>query len=129
MTADLRTLLRWSAQRHSEPAAVILDSRTLQSTRGSGHARTPARIEYDSSRRAGPKHHKPATQADDHLFPSKRRISPRKLQVPDCTLISDSLEVVPVVGLERLSDFSRPTLFASRSQSDSSIDLQASKTP
>ena len=36
MTADLRTLLRWSAQRHGEPTAVILDSRTLQSTPESG---------------------------------------------------------------------------------------------
>jgi len=36
MTADLRTLLRWSALRHGEPTAVILDSRTLQSTPESG---------------------------------------------------------------------------------------------
>ncbi len=36
MTADLRTLLRWSAQRHGEPTAVILDNRTLQSTPESG---------------------------------------------------------------------------------------------
>ncbi len=36
MTADLRTLLRWAEQRHGEPTAVILDSRTLQSTPESG---------------------------------------------------------------------------------------------
>jgi transposase len=36
MTADLRTLLRWSALRHGDPTAVILDSRTLQSTPESG---------------------------------------------------------------------------------------------
>ena len=36
MTADLRTMLRWADRRHSEPTAVILDSRTLQSTPESG---------------------------------------------------------------------------------------------
>ena len=36
MTADLRTMLRWADRRHREPTAVILDSRTLQSTPESG---------------------------------------------------------------------------------------------
>jgi transposase len=53
MTADLRTMLRWSAQRHSEPTAVILDSRTLQSTPESG-----GRCGYDGAKkRKGSKVH------------------------------------------------------------------------
>lgn len=53
MAADLRTMLRWAAQRHSAPTAVILDSRTLQSTPESG-----ARAGYDGAKkRKGSKVH------------------------------------------------------------------------
>lgn len=50
---DLRQLLRVAAQRHAQPSAVILDSRTLQSTPESGH-----RAGYDGAkRRKGSKVH------------------------------------------------------------------------
>ena len=53
MTADLRTMLRWADQRHSQPTAVILDSRTLQSTPESG-----ARAGFDGhKKRKGSKVH------------------------------------------------------------------------
>jgi transposase len=50
---DLRSLLRVAARRASEPTAVVLDSRTLQSTPASG-----ARAGYDGAkRRRGSKVH------------------------------------------------------------------------
>lgn len=53
MTADLRELLRVALGRQAEATAVILDSRTLQSTRESG-----ARAGYDGAkRRKGSKVH------------------------------------------------------------------------
>lgn len=53
MAADLRTMLRWADRRHSEPTAVILDSRTLQSTPESG-----ARAGFDGhKKRKGSKVH------------------------------------------------------------------------
>lgn len=53
MTADLRTMLRWADRRHGEPTAVILDSRTLQSTPESG-----ARAGFDGhKKRKGSKVH------------------------------------------------------------------------
>ena len=53
MVADLRMLLRRAAQRHEQPTAAILDSRTVQSTPESG-----ARGGYDGyKRRKGSKVH------------------------------------------------------------------------
>lgn len=53
LAADLRTLLRLAAQRHRQPTAVILDSRTLQSTPESG-----ARAGFDGhKKRKGSKVH------------------------------------------------------------------------
>jgi transposase len=50
---DLRAILRWAAGRADDPTAVILDSRTVQSTPESG-----ARAEYDGhKRRKGSKTH------------------------------------------------------------------------
>jgi transposase len=46
MAHDLRALLRLGQQRHAEPSAVILDSRTLQSTPESG-----GRAGYDGAKR------------------------------------------------------------------------------
>ena len=46
MTTDLRKLLRLAPGRQAETTAVILDSRTLQSTRESG-----ARAGYDGAKR------------------------------------------------------------------------------
>ena len=53
MVHDLRALLRWTAGRADDPSAVVLDSRTLQSTPESG-----ARAGYDGhKRRKGSKVH------------------------------------------------------------------------
>ena len=53
MVADLRAVLRLAQGRHPDPSAVILDSRTLQSTPESGH-----RAGYDGAkRRKGSKVH------------------------------------------------------------------------
>lgn len=53
LVEDLRVLLRLAAQRHGQPTAAILDSRTLQSTPESG-----ARAGYDGAkRRKGSKVH------------------------------------------------------------------------
>jgi transposase len=53
MVADLRLLLRWSAQRTEVPSAAILDGRTLQSTPESG-----ARAGFDGhKKRQGSKVH------------------------------------------------------------------------
>lgn len=53
LAADLRTVLRVAAHRHRQPTAVILDSRTLQSTPESG-----GRAGYDGAkRRKGSKVH------------------------------------------------------------------------
>lgn len=50
---DLRLLLRWSAQRSGEPSAIIVDSRTVQSTPESG-----ARAGFDGhKKRKGSKLH------------------------------------------------------------------------
>ena len=68
MTADLRTLLRWSALRHGEPTAVILDSRTLQSRPESG-----GRGGYDGAKkRKGSKVHA-AVGTLGHLLALKAR--------------------------------------------------------
>jgi transposase len=47
IVAEVRVLLRRAAQRHDQPTAAILDSRTAQSTPESG-----ARGGYDSSKQA-----------------------------------------------------------------------------
>ena len=53
MANELRVLLRWMAERESQPTAAILDSRTLQSTPESG-----ARAGFDGAkRRKGSKVH------------------------------------------------------------------------
>ncbi len=63
MVEDLRKLLRGYAGRRSEPTAMILDSRTLQSTPKSG-----ARAGYDGAkRRKGSKVHA-AVDTLDHLL-------------------------------------------------------------
>ena len=53
MAHDLRAIVRWLDGRHADPSAVILDSRTIQSTPTSG-----ARAGYDGAkRRKGSKVH------------------------------------------------------------------------
>jgi hypothetical protein len=58
MAHDLRALLRWTVGRADQPTAVILDGRTLQSTRRAG--RVPTTMGTNAARVA--RHTSPSTR-------------------------------------------------------------------
>ena len=76
MVHDLRAILRWAEGRADDPAAVILDGRTVQSRPGSG-----ARAWYDGyNRRKGSKVHA-AVDTLGHL--SAPHVTPAAVQERD----------------------------------------------